>query len=156
MAAVRFAGVGTAYSGAYIFPTTGEEVDAAPPAGSVEENPVRKLAAAGLTPMLPVTAEVGTFVTAVLARMTYPAAPARSPAVPRSTGAGPAPEGLRAPVSAVLPHPTNAAIGSNTARHFRISAAGELSRPVISSSSMCTAGEPFARSQPRACSRFHR
>ena len=106
-------------------------MDAAPPAGSVEENPVKKLPAAGLNPMLPVTAEVGTFVTAVLARMTYPAALARSPVVPRSTGAGPAPEGLRAPVSAVPPHPANAAIGSNTAKHFRISPAEQLSRPVI-------------------------
>src|ERR1700752_3031725 len=69
-----------------MFPVTCGDVANAPPAGRTCANPVKKLAAAGLKPIFPVIADVGTFEVADLARITY------VPAVPSTTGAGPWPE----------------------------------------------------------------
>jgi len=57
-AVVRFAGVGLAYPGAYTFPVTNVDVENALDAGRINENPVMKLAAAGLIPISPVTCVV--------------------------------------------------------------------------------------------------
>jgi hypothetical protein len=72
--------VGTAYSAAYTFPVTWEEVEKAFVASAISENPVMAAEAMGLTPMSPVMAEVGTVEIPLLARIT------KWPAVPRLTG----------------------------------------------------------------------
>ena len=61
----------------------GVEVENTLVESATSEKPVRKVAAAGLTPMLPVTIDVGTLEIAVLARTT------KLPEVPRPTGEGP-------------------------------------------------------------------
>src|SRR5436305_15201696 len=92
MAAVRLAGDGTAMLAAYTLPTTEAEVEKAFEASATSENPVMKLAAAGLSPRSPVTWEPVTLVIPALARITYP--PAAAAPAPIETGAGPAPPGL--------------------------------------------------------------
>ena len=69
---------------ANIFPVTKGEVENTFEGSAVSEKPVMKLAAAGLTPISPVTAVVPVVEIADFARIT------KFPAVPRSTGAGPA------------------------------------------------------------------
>src|SRR4051812_23759258 len=78
---VMFEGVGTAKFAAKICPVTCGELEKTLVESAVSEKPVMKLAAAGLTPMLPVMAEVGTVEMAVFARMT------KLPAMPRFTAA---------------------------------------------------------------------
>lgn len=68
---------------AYILPVTCGAVANVFEESIVSENPVMKDAAAGLTPISPVIAEVGTV------EMADFASTAKFPAVPRSTGAGP-------------------------------------------------------------------
>jgi hypothetical protein len=69
MAEVKLAGVGGVKSAAYAFPVTCGEVENTLVESAISENPVIDVAAAGLTPMLPVTAEVGTVEIPLLARM---------------------------------------------------------------------------------------
>src|SRR5438445_8963358 len=78
---VMFEGVGTAKFAAKICPVTCGELENTFVASAVREKPVMNVAAAGLTPMLPVIAEVGTVEMAVFARMT------KLPAAPRFTAA---------------------------------------------------------------------
>jgi len=62
-------GVGLAYDAAKISPVTWVDVENVPLESSASEKPVMKVAAAGLSPMFPVIADVGTLVTPVSARI---------------------------------------------------------------------------------------
>lgn len=99
MAVVRLEGVGTAKLDAYTFPITWVDVENTFVESAINPNPVMNDAAAGLTPIFPVTAEAGTVETADFPRIT------KLPAAPRSTGAGPTPTGgvAAATVSVVFP-----------------------------------------------------
>src|SRR5438270_14062257 len=73
-------GVGTAKLAANTLPVTWVDRENTFVESAVSENPVMKVAAAGLTPRLPVTAEVGTVEIALFARI------AKLEAAPRFTG----------------------------------------------------------------------
>jgi hypothetical protein len=106
---------------AYTFPVTCVDVENTPEASATNENPVIAVAAMGLTPMSPVTTEFGTVEIPDFARIT------KLPAVPRSTGAGPAAGGAglercgEAAVGALMsevppspvPHPATKATSRN-------------------------------------------
>jgi hypothetical protein len=55
MAVMSMEGVGLAYDAAKSFPVTWVDVEKVPLESSTVENPVRKVAAAGLSPMFPAT-----------------------------------------------------------------------------------------------------
>src|SRR4030042_1736182 len=101
-----------------MFPVTWADVAKAPPEGRSKVSPVTKLAAAGLSPMFPVMADVGTLEIADFARITY------VPAVPSTTGAGPCAPTVPMPgpapgvvgdwLGAVLPPPQPAATATSS------------------------------------------
>jgi hypothetical protein len=69
-AVVRLEAVGGASSAAYTFPVTCVEVENVFVESAIKVNAVMEVAAAGLTPRFPVTAEVGTVEMPLFARIT--------------------------------------------------------------------------------------
>src|SRR4051795_9187334 len=116
IAMVRLAGVGSAKSEAYTLPVTCGELENTLVASAVNEKPVMKVAAAGLTPTFPVTAEVGTVEIALFARMAYP------PAMPRLSGTPGAtllPPSVLLPPSAAVPDVESPQAAGNDSRSNR-------------------------------------
>jgi hypothetical protein len=69
-AVVKLEGVGDASLAAYTFPVTCGDRENRFVASAINENPVMYVAAAGLTPKLPVMADAGTVEIPLLARIT--------------------------------------------------------------------------------------
>ena len=69
-AVVRVEGVGEVLLAAYTFPVTCRDRENRFVASAINENPVTYVAAAGLTPRLPVMADAGTVEIPLLARIT--------------------------------------------------------------------------------------